>query len=101
MGIIEMGTEGTGHGDRVREVGARQYLPGRRHDGGPYRVSLTPRIELNAVRWQVKSLESSRSVAPLDPKHELLYELLCLRQEVLVDICAEHRRGRSKDAVFA
>ena len=29
-------------------------------------------------------MESSRLVAPLDPRHGLLYELLCLRKKILL-----------------
>ena len=62
-------------------------------------MTSAPRTELNAVRWQMRSLESSRSVAPLDPKHELLYELLCLREKELVDTSETHRRGEVEDAL--
>ena len=39
----------------------------------------------------------SSQTEPLDAKHELLYELLCLREKQLVDISARRSRGRVED----
>ncbi len=66
---------------------------GERADG----IASPPRAELNAVRSQVESLESSRSVVPLDPRHELLYELLCLREKELAKGSVRRRRGRVEE----
>jgi hypothetical protein len=103
MGVVERTLKGTHRRDRAREAArraaARQHIRRRRHSDGTNGLASTPQTELNAVRWQVKSLGSSRSVAPLGPKQELLYELLCLRERELVEISAKHRRGPAGDAV--
>jgi hypothetical protein len=44
------------------------------------------RPELKAVRWQLRALGTRRSVAPLEPGQELLYELLWLREKQLAGI---------------
>ncbi len=79
----------------LKRSGRRQprHDTGRRLTEGTDGIASTAGTELNAVGWQAKSLESSRLVAPLDPRHELLHELLCLRQEELADISARRGRG--------
>jgi hypothetical protein len=47
------------------------------------------RAELMAVRWQLGALSSRRSAAPLEPRQELLYELLRLREKQLVRMAAD------------
>ena len=49
----------------------------------------------------MKSLESSRSVAPLDPKHELLYELLCSSAKKSWLIPPRHTAGARSRTRFA
>ena len=83
MGVVETAPKRTSNRYRSREAGG---------------VTSAPWTELNAVRWQVKSLESRRSIAPLGPKHELLYELLCLREKELVDASETHC-GQVEDAL--
>jgi hypothetical protein len=51
-------------------------------------LELGTRPELNSVRCQLKSLRSRRLKEPLDPRRELLYELLCLREKELADVTA-------------
>lgn len=89
------------HDAGPRLTNARDYFQhgryGERADG----IASAPGSELNAVRWQVKSLESSRLVAPLDPRHELLYELLRLREEALAEIPARRRRGQAEQRASA
>ena len=63
-------------------------------------MTSAPRTELNAVRWQVKSPESSRSVCSPDPKHELLHELLCLREKELADTSEAHRGDEAEGRAF-
>ena len=80
-----------------RLTDTRDYFQNRRYGERADGIASAPRAELNAVRWQVKSLESSRSVAPLDPRHELLYELLCLREKELAKDSVRRRRGRVEE----
>ena len=99
---VETALKRSGRRQRRRDTGrrltdARDYFQHRRYSERADGIASAPRAELNAVRWQVKSLESSRSVTPLDPRHELLYELLCLREEELAKVSVRRRRGRVEE----
>lgn len=49
--------------------------------------------DLRAVRRQLESLTFERLRAPLGPRRQLLYDLLCLREQELLALGTDEQRG--------